>query len=639
MIRKIKRINNFGVFNDFDWDTTVRDKGNNIGEFKKLNILYGRNYSGKTTLSRIFRCFEKGELHDKYLNSQFDIIHTENGLLNDQGLNNHPFHVRVYNEDFVNDNLKWLIDEQGHIEPFAIIGAKNIEIENIIKEKEKLLGSDESEIGLRYDFKLKSQEYEKNRKSKENFQKNLDGRLRDKANNEIKTNHIYNNVNYNITNIKRDIEHLNKNPRPHLEDEQVNLMKELLREEPKLTILPLTVFSPTFHKICDTSKDLLSRVIKPSVPIQELLNDAVLALWVRSGIEHHREKRDTCGFCGQKLPDGLWNKLDAHFSKESEEIREAISNHIVCIEQEKQIINNLPLLKKDLIYISLKTKFENKEKEWKEGVNKYSRNLDKLINELNARLKDIFKARILGEIEDNTEVLERLQGEFNALVEQNNSNTDTLQRDQDKARKDLRLNEVGRFIKAISYAEKVTEIEKIIVEEHNLLELKNRLSENIMKAEKYIEQLKIKLKDEKKGADKVNEYLNHYFGHDGLRLVAQEEGAGYKFNIQREDEIAHNLSEGERSLVAFCYFMARLEDTESEGKELIIWIDDPVSSLDSNHVFFVFSLIENIIAKTHKYKQLFISTHNLDFLKYLRRLTKIKKETEYFIVEGSKKNR
>jgi wobble nucleotide-excising tRNase len=527
----------------------------------------------------------------------------------------------------------------GHIEPFAIIGAKNIEIENQIIEKEDLLGSEEKQNGIRYKFKLKNEEYEKNRKEKNNLQNGLDDKLRDKANNDIKRNSkIYNNVTYNIVSIKRDIGFINKNPRSLLEEKQVSSVKELLQEEPKSRIPPLTVFYSTFKTLMETSKNLLDKVIRPSIPIQELLNNAVLEMWVRSGIEHHREKRETCGFCGQKLPDGLWLKLDAHFSKESEELRDAITNHIVCIEQEKQKIKNLSLLKKDQFYSTLKTKFENKEEEWKEGVNNYCRNLDKLINELNARLKDIFKARILGEIEDYSEIIEGLQNNINALINQNNSKTDTLKKDQEMARTDLRLNEVGGFIKAIGYTEKVTEIEKLTTEESNLLELKNGLSESIINIEKDIEQLKIELKDEKKGADKVNEYLNHYFGHDGLRLVAQEEGSGYKFNIQRGFEIAHNLSEGERSLVAFCYFMARLEDTESEGKELIIWIDDPVSSLDSNHVFFVFSLIENIIVKPHKYKQLFISTHNLDFLKYLRRLTKTKKETEYFIVEGSKKN-
>lgn len=555
--------------------------------------------------------------------------------------------MRVYNKDFVNDNLKWLIDEQGHIEPFAIIGAKNIEIENQIKEKEDLLGSEEKQKGIRYEFSLKNAEYENKRKERNNLQNGLDDKLRDKANNDIKRNAIYNNVTYNIVSIKSDIKDINKNARPLLKDQQVISLKELLREEPKLTILPLTVFYPRFKTILETSENLLGRVIKPSIPIQELLNDAVLTLWVRDGIEQHRGKRETCGFCGQQLPEDLWNKLDAHFSKESEELREAIANHIAYIEQEKQKINNLITINKSQYYSFFKIQFEEKEDEWKEGVKEYFINLDKLITELNSRLRDIFNARILSEIEDNSLVLEVLQQEINELVKQNNNKTNTLKKDQEIARKDLRLNEVGEFIKAIGYTEKVAEIDNLIIKENNLLDLKNKLSESIKNVERGIEQLNIKLKDEKRGADKVNEYLNHYFGHDGLRLVAQEEGASYKFKIQRGDEIAHNLSEGEQSLVAFCYFMARLEDTESEGKELIIWIDDPVSSLDSNHVFFVFSLIENIIAKPYKledgsnlykYKQLFISTHNLDFLKYLRLLSHPKNQDEYFLVEGGQKN-
>jgi wobble nucleotide-excising tRNase len=57
MIKKID-INKFGLFNAYSWDSAI---GRNIS-FKRLNIIYGRNYSGKTTLSRIFRCIEKGIL-------------------------------------------------------------------------------------------------------------------------------------------------------------------------------------------------------------------------------------------------------------------------------------------------------------------------------------------------------------------------------------------------------------------------------------------------------------------------------------------------------------------------------------------------------------------------------------------------
>ena len=59
-IKKIDLIKNMAVFRDFRWSSSVRDVGNNIAEFKQINILYGRNYSGKTTLSRIFRALECG---------------------------------------------------------------------------------------------------------------------------------------------------------------------------------------------------------------------------------------------------------------------------------------------------------------------------------------------------------------------------------------------------------------------------------------------------------------------------------------------------------------------------------------------------------------------------------------------------
>ena len=210
--------------------------------------------------------------------------------------------------------------------------------------------------------------------------------------------------------------------------------------------------------------------------------------------------------------------------------------------------------------------------------------------------------------------------------------------DQKKARSDLRLNEVLQFITDIDYEKKIEKINELQQEESTFKSQSKSLEGKIRSIESEIEDLKIQLKDEKKGADKVNEYLNHFFGFTSIRFeaVEEEEQPGYKFQILRGNEIAYNLSEGERSLIAFCYFMAKLEEADTKGKELIIWIDDPVSSLDNNHIFFVFSLIETLIAKPNKnpdgsnafrYKQLFISTHNLEFLKYLKRLSCPKKNS------------
>ena len=70
MIKKIKYIKNIAVFNDFDWDSEVVDGDANALEFKRTNIIYGRNYSGKTVLSRVLRAMETGVISDKYENPE-----------------------------------------------------------------------------------------------------------------------------------------------------------------------------------------------------------------------------------------------------------------------------------------------------------------------------------------------------------------------------------------------------------------------------------------------------------------------------------------------------------------------------------------------------------------------------------------
>jgi hypothetical protein len=68
MIERILTIEKFGVFNDFNWnrDSTLQD-------FKEKNIIYGWNYSGKTTLSRIFCSLRDKKIHLDYPEAKYYI--------------------------------------------------------------------------------------------------------------------------------------------------------------------------------------------------------------------------------------------------------------------------------------------------------------------------------------------------------------------------------------------------------------------------------------------------------------------------------------------------------------------------------------------------------------------------------------
>jgi len=125
-------IGNFGSFTDLTWRKSLKDAGNTVQNFKRLNILYGRNYSGKTTLSRIFRALETGRIPLNYVGSTFT-VRGDKGEVTQTGLVGHSYDVRVYNRDFVNENLSFLVNQtNGEIKTFAIVGEKNKEIEDAI---------------------------------------------------------------------------------------------------------------------------------------------------------------------------------------------------------------------------------------------------------------------------------------------------------------------------------------------------------------------------------------------------------------------------------------------------------------------------------------------------------------------------
>jgi wobble nucleotide-excising tRNase len=156
MFTKFKTIKNLAVFKDFNWDTSVRDKiGNNIILFKRINILYGRNYSGKTTLSRIVRALETGHISDKYENPECCVCVKDNSDVNNSDFNSHNKTIRVFNQDFIEENLKFIVNPNENVEPFAILGEDNNEIEKEIELFKKSLGSNEadSETGLYQELK------------------------------------------------------------------------------------------------------------------------------------------------------------------------------------------------------------------------------------------------------------------------------------------------------------------------------------------------------------------------------------------------------------------------------------------------------------------------------------------------------
>ena len=98
--------------------------------------------------------------------------------------------------------------------------------------------------------------------------------------------------------------------------------------------------------------------------------------------------------------------------------------------------------------------------------------------------------------------------------------------------------------------------------------------------------------------------------------------------VRKNGVIAKNLSEGEKSAIAFAYFLATLQEKDFNLSESIIVIDDPVSSLDQQYLFNIVNLIARCFNKEKSFNQLFVFSHNFYFFKKLRTILNYKNEKD-----------
>ncbi len=632
---------NFGSYKNFKW-------GNNLEEFKTINIFYGRNYSGKTTLSRIARSFELKKHNEDFLDGNFKIKLEDGNFLTQNDVIKSNLDIRVYNSDFVKENLNYLYDKKGNIKGFKSIGEEQKNIKEIIEKREKILKTRNE--------KLQKLENDKKEFLNDDRETKLEEKFTEKAS-LIATNPNYlKGYRYNKTALKKDLNIIKNNEDAYiLNNEEQNQFIKILEDKEKHN----TNFNNTFNK--DNFQGILKHslgILEKEVIIKENLTSE-LRQWLEEGLKFHKEHLSTqqCKFCNNPLTLERIVWIENNIKDDSGE-KEKIEKEL------KDLLDNFENYKLELKKILQDIEYENFYSNYKDsfialkeqlGANiaNYNKELLKIEEKIKEKQKDVFTPIKLENTNDFSDEIFLILNKIENLCKENDEYTNKLSTNQDEAREKLRLNEVAKFAKdsdcfAIqdeiqNLKQNINTLEKSIATQNNKIDL----------LESRIKKYKEKLSNLETSTSNINKYLKSYFGHNMLELKVKKDDKGQlngEFEILRNGKQAKNLSEGECSLIAFCYFVASLKDANTKDKNPIIWIDDPISSLDNNHIFFIFSLIENEIIKKDSFEQFFISTHNLDFLKYIKRLKKSKPkqnendETEYefpqyyFIERGVKES-
>jgi len=83
----------------------------------------------------------------------------------------------------------------------------------------------------------------------------------------------------------------------------------------------------------------------------------------------------------------------------------------------------------------------------------------------------------------------------------------------------------------------------------------------------------------------------------------------------RKDEVATELSQGERAAISFLYFLKTLDDKDFDRSRGVVVIDDPVVGLDEKSMSYAFNFLTDRVANVG---QLFVLTHNLQFFQQVK---------------------
>ena len=611
-IKKICKVKRYRIFRDFSWPAP-------LPEFKDFNLIYGWNRSGKTILSNIFRDLERN--HVSVIGSDFH-IETENGIIRSETLGattNLPS-VRVFNREFVVENV---FTATGDVNPIFVLGEDSIEKQKDIDKLKGQLLEEQKEATTK-------------RTEVQEAERALDSLNIEKAR-EIKRllsssgQNPYNN--YDKALFKSKCEELKNQDRQTfiLSDAAKKTFEKQKEASPKETI-PLVDFSFADIAILVSSVDaILSKTVVSKV-IERLKNDSEVNDWVAEGLKQHRIKSSAvCLFCEQPLPERHLDKLEEHFNDEYNQCISDIEVLSRSIEGLINSANSLNLPNKAQLYDHLQVEYKSKCDIFEEERQEYIENLKSLTQKLSEKKKAVFKVmRLDGKINPP---IETTIDELNDVIKRHNDKSDNFAEEVTKARVKLENSCVAEMLAEV--LEKENQI-------GSLRTKSQKINADLGKIKTNIAELERDIVEHRRPADELNKDLTAYLGGNELQFDIKENG----YQITRNGVTADALSEGEKTAIAFLYFLKSLKDKNFDFPNGIVVVDDPVSSLDANSLFNAFGFMKE---RTKKVGQLFVFTHNFCFFRQVKNWffyinkhkKKLHKEADFYMLqcEGSGESR
>ncbi len=562
-----------------------------LTNLSQFNYIFGSNGTGKTTISRVIAD------HNAYPECS---VSWRNGI---------PLETKVLNLDFVEKNFNQL-------KGVFTLGEKQKDtFEKIRTVKEELDREQVSLVGLK-----KTLEGLDGTGGKKGELDQLDEEFKEKCwlhkkKHDEKFHRAFTGYRNNAQKFMEKV--LNESKDNKAPEKSVSELE--LQAESVFGVTPSKEdYIPTYEMselLAHESNPILLKPIigKEDVDIAAMIKKLGSSDWVRQGLTFYERNDQVCPFCQQSTTDAfaasLADYFDESFETDCKTIGTLISEYTTDASNLQKVIAKI---------LDNPGKFLDVE-----NLKSQKIILDQTISANNLVLdrkkkepSQVVELKTLDAL--STEIKELIDAANNKVTNHNNlvDNLETEKRDLTAQVWRLVLSELEFDLK--QYRTKKDALEKAVANLNTKIEHTNS---RIGEKEREISDLERQATSIQPTIDDINNILSR-FGFDSFKLMMGADKKSYRLVRQNGEDARDTLSEGEKSFVVFLYFYHLLRGSMSEDgitTDRIVVFDDPVSSLDSDILFVVSSLIREVCEKVREnrgnIRQVFVFTHNIYFHK------------------------